>query len=715
MVLVIVSLVLSLTASVYLYTLRIKEEIRPRLLDVLATTQAQFNTIKEKSTIYADLIKDNPIIVGYLKGAIERDRFIDELVNLSGKTDLDFLQVINLDGIVEGQMENISQSGNQKGADPLVVKALEGRKLADFSFDNDELSLVSATPIKDRGRILGVLLAGYYANNNLLKSFQSLVDEDFAIAVNDQISASTFKTLNLNRELLSNIRRGFKKEAVYAEAIKIAGQDYYLAAGPIRTEDNKTFGIFIIATNLDGVNRANVRTLWVLTRSAALTFLFSLLLSAKISKTLSQPLLAIQDGARIIGAGNLNHKITLNTGDEFTDLSHGFNKMAASLKTSMQQIKNERDSVSAERNKLSLILSGIADGVLALDLNYKVILFSQGAERLTGLAAKDVRGKHLDQVLQVFRPLGQKIEVNEFCPARQKSLKKDLVLFQEKGLQFRVTGYSKEFYANMMSAAIKESKIINLGCIITLHDTTAEHDLEQMKLDFVSMAAHELRTPLTAIAGYLYYLDEELKGKITTDQKTYLERITISTKQLQSLVENLLDATRIERGTLSLELKEESWEKIVSGVVETFNDFAKQKSLTLKYDKPLTPLPHVNVDRFRISEVISNLLSNAVNFTPPKGTVTIRVFLKENNLVTEISDTGIGIPADSLAHLFTKFYRVSGVLSEGSKGTGLGLFISKAIVELHQGKIWVESSWGKGSSFYFSLPALLPKQRTQVK
>ena len=225
-----------------------------------------------------------------------------------------------------------------------------------------------------------------------------------------------------------------------------------------------------------------------------------------------------------------------------------------------------------------------------------------------------------------------------------------------------------------------------------------------MKLDFVSMAAHELRTPLTSIRGYLSVLQEELGTILDKEQRSFLDKAFISSSQLAALVENLLSVSRIERGALRIEVEPADWEPIVHEAVNNFDPQSKEKDIKISIKFQEKKLPKVLVDKFRISEVLSNLIANAISYTHPGGNITISAIQKGKEVETSVADTGQGIPESAIPKLFTKFFRVSGVLEQGSKGTGLGLYISKAIVDMHGGKIWVKSALGKGSIFSFKIP-----------
>jgi signal transduction histidine kinase len=199
-------------------------------------------------------------------------------------------------------------------------------------------------------------------------------------------------------------------------------------------------------------------------------------------------------------------------------------------------------------------------------------------------------------------------------------------------------------------------------------------------------------------------LQEEVGKNLREEQASFLDKAFISSTQLAALVENLLSVSRIERGSLQIQTQTTAWEPIIEEAYNNFQTQAKERKVSLTYNKPKEKLPLVLVDKFRISEVISNLISNALNYTPAGGAVEVNLEHKGDEVITSVTDSGQGIPAQAIPKLFTKFFRVSGVLEQGSKGTGLGLYISKSIVDMHKGRIWVESEIGKGSKFSFTVP-----------
>jgi len=230
-------------------------------------------------------------------------------------------------------------------------------------------------------------------------------------------------------------------------------------------------------------------------------------------------------------------------------------------------------------------------------------------------------------------------------------------------------------------------------------------ELDRLKSDFVSNVSHELRTPLTAIKGAVDLILREVPGPLNEKQNHYLSRVRSNTQHLAGLINDLLDLSKIESGKLEFTPTRVSLGGLVHEVVETLRPVAAEKIVALDV---MIPEPSILVwaDRDKITQVLTNLIGNAIKFTPPHGRVMVSSACNDKDWVrVSVSDTGPGIPANERERIFDKFYQVAQNGGPKPKGTGLGLAISKTLVELHGGKIWVESEPGRGSTFYFTLPA----------
>jgi signal transduction histidine kinase len=229
-----------------------------------------------------------------------------------------------------------------------------------------------------------------------------------------------------------------------------------------------------------------------------------------------------------------------------------------------------------------------------------------------------------------------------------------------------------------------------------------------MKSDFVSHVSHELRTPLTAIKGAVDLVLREVAGPLTEKQVHYLTRVRSNTQHLAGLINDLLDLSKIESGKIEVKSSRVSLSSLVHEVVEAFRPVAAEKVIALEATI-LEPSILVWADRDKIDQVLTNLIGNALKFTPVQGRVVSTSRNGHESVQVSVSDTGLGVPPDEKEKIFAKFYRVPEINGGNSKGTGLGLAIAKALVELHRGRIWVESEEGRGSTFSFTLPISGPQ------
>jgi len=296
---------------------------------------------------------------------------------------------------------------------------------------------------------------------------------------------------------------------------------------------------------------------------------------------------------------------------------------------------------------------------------------------------------------------GAPVEADLYCPVGGADI--DGVVYKKDEIKL-VNKQNTIKLVKLESRKIKEGSAINLGCIIRVEDLTYEGELERMRLDFVSMSVHVLRTPISVIKGYLSFLSKpETTKKLDETEIQYLNQTITSVDELVDLVENLLDLSGLQKGGFELKTSAISLEKIIKDVVDEYKQAAKEKELKLIFAPPLFEIPLVEANVTRLKIVLRNLIGNAVKFTD-KGQIEISLHEEKDGFITvSIKDTGKGIPAENIDKVFDKFYRIKEAL-EMASGAGLGLFISKKIIESLQGKIWVESVEGKGSTFYFSIP-----------
>lgn len=411
------------------------------------------------------------------------------------------------------------------------------------------------------------------------------------------------------------------------------------------------------------------------------------------------PLSEIEEAIKKIGGYAFQTRLdtTKLRGDK--RLGESLNIMATNLQNYFQNESQNQNVASSEIFKLSIVLASISESVIATNSDKKIILFNHAAENLLGLHQQEVIGKTVSEIMKVTNDKGEVSDLI-YCPSNEGQSSE--ILFSEPKLKV-VSSAKVESFVDMTTKALKQNGK-NLGCLLILRDITKEQELENMKFDFVSMAAHELRTPLTSIQGYLSVFLKENASKLEPEQKMFLDRVDDSAKQLLILVENILNVNKIERGGITINMQPIDWAALLEETVNELKSRAHEKQIELIYEKPTQAIPSIMADKVRIKEVLINLITNAIKYTQETGEIKVSAEIKNNDVITHVKDNGPGIAKSAQNYLFSKFYRVNSHLEQTNKGNGLGLYISRAIIELHHGRIWVQSEVGKGSEFSFSLP-----------
>lgn len=367
------------------------------------------------------------------------------------------------------------------------------------------------------------------------------------------------------------------------------------------------------------------------------------------------------------------------------------------------------------------ILGAIEDGVVMAGRDEVIHMFNPAAARITGWPGNEAVGSRFDSVLALLDNKGQPLPAAQHpftqALATGKTIRQDCVLASRHG---------KSVVLSVIVTPILGRNGSPSGNIVgVFRDVTREKEEEQQRSDFISTASHEMRTPLAAIEGYLSLALNPKISQLDANAKKYVEKAETATKHLGVLFQDLLTSSRAEDGRLASYPAVVEIGETVAQVVEAERFHAKEKNLALNYvvgvannsstgAKVIRPLYYTFVDPHRISEVLQNIIDNAIKYTM-QGSITVRLTGDPSVVQIQVSDTGAGIPEEDIPHLFQKFYRVDNTATRTVGGTGLGLFISKKIIELYNGRIWVESVLGKGSTFFINLPRLTAEQALNLQ
>jgi len=362
-------------------------------------------------------------------------------------------------------------------------------------------------------------------------------------------------------------------------------------------------------------------------------------------------------------------------------------KSRIALLNILEDVEEARKKAEEEKNKTLAIVENFVDGLLIFDKNKKLILINPQAE----IFLKFKREKVIEKSIQDLKKFPEFQKIFDLVgPEIQSCFREEINMGENLILEL-----------TSVPIILEKEKI---GSLIILHDITREKYIDQLKTEFVSLAAHQLRTPLSGIKWSLKMILDEDLGPVPPEQKDFLKKTLIANERLIRLVNDLLDVTRIEEGRFLYKLEEKDIVKIVEEVFNSYLDLAKEKNITFELEKLKESFPLISVDEEKIKLAIQNLIENALIYTMPNGKVKVTLDLQNGNFFFKVQDTGIGIPRHLQERVFTKFFRSPTAAKIDTEGSGLGLFITKNIIEAHQGKIWFESEEGKGTTFYFTLP-----------
>jgi len=405
------------------------------------------------------------------------------------------------------------------------------------------------------------------------------------------------------------------------------------------------------------------------------------LLSFIVHKIFFGPIQQMQRITEKITRGDYKTRLSLGRKDELGQLANNLNEMSLEL-------QNKIDEITHDKNELKAILSSMVEGVVVIGKDEKIILLSDPVCQMLELRSKDVIGKPYWEIIRHE-------EINSLLEesiAQKKALQKEITLLSP----------NENHFSMQISPVLSEDSKDFSGVVAIFHDITELKKLEDVRTEFVANVSHELKTPLTTIKGFVETLKE---GALTDKEKSqrFLDIIQKHTDRLEYLVNDLLTISAIESKEIKLNFEQTQIDKVIESAVHLCSEALKQKQhqLEITVDKNL---PDLLLDKAKMEQAFLNLLDNAIKFTNAGGNIRVSASHDNNFIRVDFKDNGIGIPQQHLPRLFERFYRVDKGRSRELGGTGLGLSIVKHIVQIHNGKVSVQSEPSKGSLFSVFLP-----------
>ena len=363
----------------------------------------------------------------------------------------------------------------------------------------------------------------------------------------------------------------------------------------------------------------------------------------------------------------------------------------SSLSDKLAQSEKQNKRIHDEKQRIDNIVHNMAEGMVVVDAEGKIVLVNQTAETMLGVTKDDV-GKFLKDVVK---------DEHLLTVTRKIGMEADAVV--EKDIEFFSNNESTKRVLRTSSAVVEDPNGNTVGMVTTLNDITRQKEVEKLKAGFVAGVSHELRTPLVAIEKSISMMLDKSAGDVSDTQKQFLSIADRNLKRLSLLINDLLDLSKLEANRMQLKRELVNIEQAVNDAVSTLDAWAKTKTVVI--EKNITPgLPLISADQNRIIQVLINLIGNAIKYTPSQGRITVSCGPEKDMIKVRVDDTGPGIPPEDIERIFEKFYQTRERPSSDIAGTGIGLTIVKEFIELHGGRVWAESEHGHGSAFIFTLP-----------
>lgn len=452
-------------------------------------------------------------------------------------------------------------------------------------------------------------------------------------------------------------------------------EKYVVLGFPIDTEANSHGAIFIYQSP-DALREATTQTTRIVFISAIIAFVLTTFFAFFLSSRITLPLRRMREAAFDVAKGKFDAKIAYKGNDEIGQLATAFNQMG-------RQIQHHLEVNNQEKEQLSSILTSMTDAVITFNRDKTILVTNPLAEKQlqewyvqaeydesTGRMPPEIYHM-LDHVLHFEDHLSERLEI---------------------GGRYLIISFSPLYSGNAVR-----------GALAVIRDKTEQHQLEKLRTDFVSNVSHELRTPIAMLQGYSEAI---IDGVVETpEEKEEMIRIIYDESQrMNRLVSDLLTLARTESGKMRLYKDFLPVYSTFERMTYKFSQVAREKHVHLRYTCEYTDDDYIEVDQDRMEQVLTNLIDNALRYTPENGTVQVSVLREAGMAKIEVRDTGQGIPSEDLSYVFERFYKADKARTRGKGGTGLGLAIAKNIVEAHNGRIKVESIQNVGTTFTFNIP-----------
>ena len=567
------------------------------------------------------------------------------------------------------------------------IKSFKQRVELSTYVDNSLIKQLTSTNTTKANKSINTILEDI--NNENISTIQVIDSKGTIRGENDVNGRSVIgqKTTNTNIKRVLYSGRTFTTMTYD----KSSNQRSYVSITPLFSASGNTntvVGAVYLRANLESVyDSVNSVTLIFATASLIATAI-GMALAITVSSAITRPIDEMKKQTMQIADGDYSGKVHVYGTDELGQLAQAVNNLSV-------RVEEAQESSDSERRRLDSVLSHMSDGVIATDRRGNISIINDMACEYLDVESKDVIGTSILDVLKI----------------REMQTMRELIENQD-GIIVDMSDAGHDQILNAYFSTIQRETGFISGLVCVLHDVTEQQKIDRERRQFVSNVSHELRTPLTSMRSYIEALNDGA-WKDPEVAPAFLKVTQDETDRMIRMINDLLSLSRMDSGTVKLDFELVNLNELFNYILNRFdmmlkkdnNDTreTKSKNYTIKRDFTKRDL-WVELDTAKFIQVVESIMNNAIKYSPDGGVVTCRLLETHNHVILSITDQGLGIPRKDLGHIFDRFFRVDKARSRAQGGTGLGLAISKEVIEMHHGKIWVDSIEGKGSTFYISLP-----------
>ncbi|MGY5233265.1 cell wall metabolism sensor histidine kinase WalK [Lactiplantibacillus plantarum] len=574
----------------------------------------------------------------------------------------------------------------------IFVKQLESKNIQDFKqsvqiptyIDNSLSEQLTVSSTRKANGQIKTILSNY--NNTNVDEIQ-VVDSKGTIRgtsdVNDQsVVGQKMTDRNVKNAIYNN--RTYTKSTYDTQN----NGRYYVSIVPLYSSNSagnssQLVGVLYVRANMKSVYSTinNIMGIFVIASLAAMVL--GLGIAIIIARAITRPIEEMKQQTQRIARGDYAGQVRVYSDDELGQLAKAINNLSI-------RVEESQESTEAERRRLDSVLSHMSDGVIATDRRGNITIINETASDFMDVTAEKAIGNSILDILKI----------------RDDYSLRDLIENQDE-LMLDFSSNERDLILNAYFSLIQRESGFISGLVCVLHDVTEQQKIDNDRKQFVSNVSHELRTPLTSLRSYI----EALSDGAWKDPEVapgFLKVTQEETDRMIRMINELLSLSRMDSGTTRVDMELVNINEMFNYVLDRFDMILKKddnpaKYYTIKREFTKRDL-WVEIDTDKFTQVLDNIMNNAIKYSPDGGVVTCRLLETHNQVIISISDQGLGIPRADLGHVFDRFFRVDKARSRAQGGTGLGLAISKEVVQMLGGRIWVDSVEGKGSTFYISLP-----------